>query len=111
MDNVGGELLSALTRSVNEHGNIASIGLAGGFKVETTVMPFILRGVSMLGVHSVGCPMDQRLHVWDHLATDWKVGALNEIARHETDLDGVFDACDAIMAGDVTGRYVVRVGG
>lgn len=111
VDNVGGELLSNLTRVVNEHGNIASIGLAGGFKLETTVMPFILRGVSLLGVHSVGCPMDQRLSVWNHLATDWKPSAFDQIASHTTDLDGVHAACEQIMAGEVTGRYLVEIGG
>ena len=111
IDNVGGDLLSSLTRVINEHGNIASIGLAGGFKLSTTVMPFILRGVSLLGVHSVGCPMDQRLSVWNHLAGDWKPTAFDQIASHTTDLDGVFDACSQIMDGAVTGRYLVEIGG
>lgn len=111
VDNVGGELLSGLTRVVNEHGNIASIGLAGGFKLETTVMPLILRGVSLLGIHSVGCPMDQRLSVWQHLSGDWKPTAFDAVASHETDLDGVPEACERIMAGEVTGRYLVRIGG
>lgn len=111
VDNVGGELLSGLTRVVNEHGNIACIGLAGGHTLETTVMPFILRGVSLLGVHSVGCPMDQRLSVWNHLATDWKPTAFDQVASHTTDLDGVQDACAQIMAGEVTGRFLVEIGG
>ena len=111
VDNVGGELLSGLTRIINEHGNIASIGLAGGFKLESTVMPFILRGVSLLGIHSVGCPMDQRLSVWSHLSGDWKPDAFDAIASQETDLDGVPEACQRIMAGEVTGRDLVRIGG
>lgn len=111
VDNVGGALLSGLTRVIHEHGNIASIGLAGGFKLETTVMPLILRGVSLLGVHSVGCPMDQRLSVWSHLSTDWKPTAFDQIAGQTTDLDGVYSACEQIMAGEVTGRYLVEIGG
>ena len=70
IDNVGGELLTWLTRTVDYWGNIASVGLAGGHELQTTVMPFILRGVSLLGINSVATPRELRLAVWQRLATD-----------------------------------------
>ena len=72
IDNVGGEILTWLTRTVDNWGNIASIGLAASHKLETTVMPFILRGVSLLGINSSAMPRDVRLAVWKRLATDLK---------------------------------------
>lgn len=109
VDNVGGDVLTYLTRTTKLWGNIASIGLAASHKLETTVMPFILRGVNLLGIHSVETPMPVRQAVWDRLASDWKPGKLGMIASHETSLDGVKAACDEIMAGQVTGRYLVNI--
>ena len=111
VDNVGGDVLTYLTRTTRLWGNIASIGLAASHKLETTVMPFILRGVNLLGIHSVETPMPVRQAVWDRLATDWKPARLDQIACHETNLDGVQAACDELMAGAVTGRYVVNIKG
>ena len=70
IDNVGGEMLAGLTRQVDFWGNIASIGLAGGAELETTVMPFILRGVNLLGINSSATPRAERLEVWQRIATD-----------------------------------------
>ena len=70
VDNVGGGELAWLTRTMQPEGNIASIGLAGGFKLETTVMPFILRGVNLLGINSVHVARDRRERVWQRLASD-----------------------------------------
>jgi acrylyl-CoA reductase (NADPH) len=70
IDNVGGKTLAWLTRSVDFRGNIASIGLAGGAQLETTVMPFILRGVNLLGINSSATPRALRLAVWQRIATD-----------------------------------------
>lgn len=109
VDNVGGEVLTYLTRTTNLWGNIASIGLAASHKVETTVMPFILRGINLLGIHSVETPMPVRQAVWDRLASDWKPAKLDRIACHETNLDGVKAACDQIVAGQVTGRFIVNL--
>ncbi|NIO38741.1 MAG: oxidoreductase, partial [Burkholderiales bacterium] len=67
IDNLGGEMLAWFTRTVVPLGNIASIGLAAGHDLDTTVMPFILRGVNLLGINSSYCPRDVRLHVWERL--------------------------------------------
>ena len=74
IDNVGGKTLAWLTRTVGFRGNIASIGLAGGAQLETTVMPFILRGVNLLGINSSATPRALRLAVWQRIATDLRRG-------------------------------------
>ncbi len=79
VDNVGGDLLAWLTRTVDQWGNIASVGLAGGPELKTTVMPFILRGVNLLGINSVLTPRATRLAVWDRIAGDLRPAKLDRI--------------------------------
>lgn len=110
IDNVGGELLDWLTRTVSPWGNIGSVGLAGGHGLSTTVMPFILRGVSLLGIHSVECPMPWRRAIWEKLAGEWKPPALERIVQREIGLEEVPAACAQVMAGQVQGRFLVRLG-
>jgi NADPH2:quinone reductase len=107
VDPVGGDTLAWLTRTTNYWGGIASAGLTGGVELRTTVMPFILRGVSILGIDSVLCPMNIRQDVWRRLATDMKP-ALSDIAQVIT-LDELPDAFAALLAGRARGRYVVRI--
>lgn len=108
VDNLGGEQLSWLTRMMKVGGTIASIGLAQGWEVKTTVMPFILRGVSLLGIDSVNCPMPLRRELWGKLANDWKCDKLSSHCRTVSfaELPSVFDA---YVKGAVTGRTVVKV--
>ncbi|MCF8150973.1 MAG: oxidoreductase [Burkholderiaceae bacterium] len=70
VDNLGGDVLAWIASTMQVGGTLASVGLAASFNLNTTVMPFILRGVSLLGIDSVNCPMKQRIEVWQHLATD-----------------------------------------
>ena len=112
VDNLGGATLNWLTRTVKPWGNIASIGLAQAHTLETTVMPFILRGVSILGIHSVECPRDWRLALWDKLRADWKpAGLMEHIVSRTISLDELPTACEDLIAGRVTGRTLVRVAG
>lgn len=108
VDNLGGEQLSWLTRMMKVGGTIASIGLAQGWEVKTTVMPFILRGVSLLGIDSVNCPMPLRRELWGKLANEWKCDKLSSHCRTVSfaELPSVFDA---YVKGAVTGRTVVKV--
>lgn len=108
VDNLGGETLNWLTRTVKPWGNIASIGLAQGHTLNTTVMPFILRGVSLLGIHSVECPRAWRLALWQKLQGDWKPD-LARIVTRRISLDEVPAACEEFVAGKVTGRTVVKI--
>lgn len=108
VDNLGGEQLSWLTRVMKVGGTIASVGLAQGWEVKTTVMPFILRGVLLLGIDSVNCPMPLRRELWQRLAGEWKCAALASHCRTVSfaELPGVFDA---YVKGAVTGRTVVKI--
>ncbi len=109
LDNVGGDMLSGLTRVVQPWGNIASCGMAGGIGLNTTVMPFIIRGITLLGINSAGCPYTIRKQIWQRLADEWKPRHLGLIAAPEIDLDGLDDAFGQLLAGKGRGRIVVRV--
>jgi acrylyl-CoA reductase (NADPH) len=110
IDNLGGEVLTWLTRTVDFWGNIASIGLASGAELKTTVMPFILRGVSLLGINSSATPRARRVAVWQRIATDLKPRHLERIATRTIDFDELPAAFPAYLDGQVTGRTVVRIG-
>lgn len=109
IDNVGGETLAWLTRTTNVWGNIASIGLAGGYKLESTVMPFILRGVSILGINSVEMPLSVRSQGWKRLATDLKPTKLDLISPTTIKFSELPNAFEAYVNGTVTGRTVVEI--
>lgn len=110
IDNAGGDILAWLTRTVVPWGNIASVGLAGGSQLNTTVMPFILRGVSLLGINSSGCPTELRHKLWHRLATDLAPKHLDKIVTRIAsmeDLPGIFEN---MLAGKTTGRTVIKIG-
>jgi acrylyl-CoA reductase (NADPH) len=109
VDNVGGGVLAWLLQTVGPWGNIAVIGMAGGSTLHTTVMPMILRGVSMLGITSANCPMDTRLRLWDRLATDLRPAHLSEIVTDIIRLDELSRSFEALLAGNHTGRFVVAL--
>ena len=110
IDNLGGEVLAWLTRTVDYFGNIASIGLAASPELHTTVMPFILRGVSLLGINSVANPRELRLQVWDRIATDLRPRHLDRICGRTIGFDELPAAFPAYIAGAVQGRTLVRIG-
>lgn len=109
IDNVGGDLLAWLTRTISLWGNIASIGLAGGSELHTTVMPFILRGVSLLGISSANCPMPLRRRIWQRLATDLRPRHLTRIVTATVPLDAVSAVSQQMLAGTHRGRTVVKI--
>jgi len=108
VDPVGGETLAWLTRTMRPGGTIASSGLAGGTELHTTVMPFILRGVKLLGIDSAECPMERRLEAWRRLASDLKPARLRSIAN-EIQMEGLPDAFVSILKGATRGRTVVHL--
>ena len=110
VDNVGGEMLSGLTRVIEPYGNIASCGMAGGAELATTVMPFIIRGVSVLGIASAGTPRPVREAIWQHLASDWKPAHLARIATREVSLVDLPELFPGMLAGGSFGRTVVKLG-
>lgn len=111
LDNVGGETLAWLTRTVKPWGSIASIGLAGGSELQTSVMPFILRGISLLGITSANCPMPRRRHVWQRLAGDLRPRHLDRIVEATLEFAELPAAFARILDGGHRGRTVVRIDG
>ncbi|GAB2520235.1 oxidoreductase [Lysobacter humi (ex Lee et al. 2017)] len=109
LDNVGGAMLASLLAQTAPYGNVATAGLAASPELATTVMPFIIRGVSLLGVASAGTARDVREAVWQHLATDWKPAHLDRIATREVGLDGLPDVFATMLAGGSFGRTLVRL--
>ena len=110
IDNVGGETLTWLTRTVDTWGNIACIGLAGGAELNTSVIPFILRGVNLLGINSSATLREMRLIVWNRIATDLKPRHLDKIVTQTIDFDALPAAFQSYLDGTVTGRTVVKIG-
>jgi putative YhdH/YhfP family quinone oxidoreductase len=110
MDTVGGNVLATALRSTVYGGGVACCGLVASPELNTSVYPFILRGVTLYGVDSAQCPMPLRGRLWQQLAGDWKPGGLENVAR-ECDLDGVSVEIDTILAGRQRGRVLVNVQG
>jgi len=110
IDNVGGELLAGLTRHVDFWGNIASVGLAGGADLKTTVLPFILRGVNLLGINSSATPRAERLEVWQRISGDLAPRHLERIASRRISFAELSGAFQAHLDGTVVGRTVVKIG-
>jgi len=109
IDNVGGDVLAGLTRQVDFWGNIASVGLAGGADLKTTVLPFILRGVNLLGINSSATPRAERLEVWRRISTDLAPRHLARIAQKTISFQELPGAFQAYIDGKVTGRTVVKI--
>lgn len=108
IDNVGDEMLAGLTRVIKPYGNIACCGLAGGTALATTVMPLIIRGVSLLGIASSGTPRPQREAVWQHLASDWKPAHLDAICTREVTIDELPQIFPGMLSGGSFGRTLVK---
>jgi acrylyl-CoA reductase (NADPH) len=108
VDSVGSTTLANVLSMTKYRGAIAACGLAGGMDLPTSVAPFILRGVCLLGIDSVMCPIAVRKTAWSRLATDLDSRKLVEIT-HEIGLDGVIEAGAQILAGQVRGRIVVKI--
>lgn len=106
-DSVGGEMLAWLTRTMLQDGVIASYGNAGGIELNTTVMPFILRGVKLIGIDSAATGMPLRLEIWRRLAADLRPSCLDKTV-HAISIDGLPSAFAAMLDGKSRGRTVVR---
>jgi putative YhdH/YhfP family quinone oxidoreductase len=109
LDNVGGAMLAGLLPLVAPYGNVAICGNAGGIGFQSTVMPFIIRGASLLGIASAGTPRDIRDRVWQHLSDDWKPRHLERIATREVTLEQLPGVFGHMLAGESFGRTIVRL--
>jgi acrylyl-CoA reductase (NADPH) len=108
IDNVGGKVLGKLLKQVKYGGAVASIGNAGGIELETNVLPFILRAVTLIGVDSVMQPYETRVAAWNRIAASFDLASYSSLTR-EIGLEDLPAAAAQILAGEVKGRVLVRV--
>jgi acrylyl-CoA reductase (NADPH) len=109
VDTVGGKILATAIKSTDFDGVVACCGLVASPDLPINVFPFILRGVSLIGIDSQNCPMDRRRKIWDRLAGEWKPDGLDAMTR-ETDLENLTGEIDTILQGGQKGRVVVNLG-
>lgn len=107
IDTVGGNILATVLKSCSEHGNIAVCGNVASPQLNTTVFPFILNGVNLLGINSATTPIPLRLSLWQKLNEEWKT-QLPAGAVMETDLMGLPDHIHQILRGQITGRVILK---
>ncbi len=108
VDSVGGDTLAAIVRGLVANGSVAACGVAGGAALNTTVFPFILRGVNLLGVNSVYVSRSDRQLMWERLTRDLPLPLLDSMTQ-EAPLEAVFDLGEKIIAGAVRGRVVIKI--
>ncbi|MFE4144456.1 acryloyl-CoA reductase [Peribacillus sp. YIM B13472] len=109
VDPVGGEPLASVLSQIKYGGAVAVSGLTAGTSLPATVFPFILRGVNLLGIDSVNCPMDTRLKVWHRLATDFKLEQLEQLIQQEISLEELPDVLPTLLKGEARGRTIVKL--
>nr|VFJ57813.1 MAG: NADPH2:quinone reductase [Candidatus Kentron sp. FM]VFJ63417.1 MAG: NADPH2:quinone reductase [Candidatus Kentron sp. FM]VFK14771.1 MAG: NADPH2:quinone reductase [Candidatus Kentron sp. FM] len=110
IDNLGGETLSWLTRTTRPWGNIAAVGLAQGIGLSTSVMPFILRGINLLGINSVDIRKVHRERIWRRMGSDLKPHHLQDIVTRTVSLNDLPDLFERYLRAEITGRTVVVMG-
>ena len=110
IDNVGGPTLHHLLTALANRGTCASVGNAGSFKLETTVLPFLLRGINLCGIDSATCPTDRRLQAWSRLATDLPMDKLDSLTNRASFAE-LPELAGKILKGGIRGRTVVDVNG
>jgi acrylyl-CoA reductase (NADPH) len=110
VDVVGGSTLATILTQLNYRASVAACGLAGGSDLPATVIPFLLRGVSLLGIDSVMCPREERIEAWQRLARDLPLDRLERMI-HRVPLAAVPDLAPKILKGEVCGRTVVEIAG
>lgn len=108
VDTVGGNILATILKSLHYGGAVAACGLVASPDLPTSVFPFILRGNALLGIDSAECPMNKRLEIWQHLASDWKLDNLNLIS-HEIGLEEVPAKLDLMLQGKALGKSLVKI--
>ncbi len=109
IDTLGGDYLGWMIRSVRANGNVAAIGMATSTELKTSVMPFILRGVNLLGINSVDVPRAAREHIWQRIADSLTRAQLDSICAGEIELADLPEFCTEMLAGHVMGRAIVRI--
>ncbi len=109
VDSIGGEPLASILSQIQYGGSVAACGLTAGTKLPTSVFPFILRGVNLLGIDSVYCPMEIRKNIWTRLATDFKPESYASFIQEEITLHQLPDALPTLLEGKAKGRILVKL--
>lgn len=109
VDSVGGETLASIIRTTQQYGCVTACGLVGGVELPLSVYPFILRGVSLVGIDSVHVPLEERQRLWTLLAGEWSPGDFESFVDTEVELAEVEPQIERILRGETQGRVVVRV--
>ena len=109
IDNVGGETLSCLVRATKPWGNVVSVGIAGGTGFHLSTMPFIIRGVNLLGVSSSNCPQDLRKQIWQRLGSDLYPGHISRIHAQTAGLEDLPEVFEKLLNNEIRGRVLVRL--
>ena len=110
IDTVGGDILASTIKAVDMAGAVTTCGNVASPDLPLNVYPFILRGVTLVGIDSQNCPMPYRLRTWEKLATEWKLDQMEQVVT-ETDLDGLGERIDLMLAHKHKGRTIVKVAG
>lgn len=108
VDVVGGTLLSSAIKSTKYTGTVTCSGMVGDINFTSSIFPFILRGVKLIGIDSVECPMEKRLHVWNKMASEFKPECLTQLTS-EIPLTAAIEQLMAMLAGNSKGRFVVAI--
>ncbi|MBM9614372.1 YhdH/YhfP family quinone oxidoreductase [Desulfobulbus rhabdoformis] len=109
IDTVAGNILSTAIKTTKYGGSVTCCGNVGSAELESSIYPFILNGVSLLGIDSVNCPVDTRIAVWNKIASDWKLEYLDKITTELPDLEALDERIDLILQGKNRGRAIVKV--
>jgi NADPH:quinone reductase-like Zn-dependent oxidoreductase len=108
IDTVGGNTLATILKATRREGSVAACGLVSSNQLTTSVFPFILNGVNLLGIDSATCPMPLRQQIWELLANEWRLYHLEEIC-HFYPLEEIEGQIEAMLKGQVRGRVVVEI--
>jgi len=108
VDTVGGQVLATVIKSLHYGGVVTTCGMVNGGELHTTVFPFIIKGVQLIGIDSVETPLEQRSFIWQQLATEWMPDQLESLT-HEIGLEELPEKISTILDGKMQGRTVVRI--
>ncbi len=109
IDTVGGNILSTAIKTTKYGGSVTCCGNVASAELKSSIYPFILNGISLLGIDSVNCPVDTRMAVWNKIASDWKLDYLNKITTELPNLEALDERIDLILKGKNRGRAIVKV--
>ena len=110
IDCLGGEYLANLLKHMDMYANVVSVGMVSGTNFKTSVLPHIIRGVSLLGVSSTNYPISKRIRLWEEISRNYKLDFIEKLMIKEISLGGVLEASRELLSNKSSGRYIVKLG-